>query len=176
MLDEIQGGFGRSGKFFAHQYAGIEADLVTMAKGMGNGFPVAGVLISPEIEAHPGMLGTTFGGNPLACAAALAVLETLEEEHLIGQVAALSQSISQSLSTLPGIKQIKGQGLMLGVEFQFPIKELRKSLLYEHHIFTGSSANPNLLRILPPLTISKEELSLLSHTLNEMLHATVHLN
>ena len=159
ILDEIQSGFGRSGRFFAHQYADIKADIVTMAKGMGNGFPVAGLLIHPEIKVEFGMLGTTFGGNHLACAAAVAVLETIEKERLTENVLQVSDYIKKELKQIPGIKSIKGKGLMLGVEFDFPVKEIREKLLYDFHIFTGASANPNLLRILPPLCIKEEEIS-----------------
>jgi len=158
ILDEIQSGYGRTGAFFAHQHAGIEPDIITIAKGMGNGFPVAGLLIHPKIEAKKGMLGTTFGGNYLACAAALSVVETLETEKVIEQVNKKSDDLVKALKKIPEIKRIKGQGLMLGVEFDFPIKTLREKLLYTHHIVTGGSANPKQLRILPPLTISKEAL------------------
>ena len=158
ILDEIQSGFGRSGKFFAHQYANIQPDIISIAKGMGNGFPVAGILISPEIEAKNGMLGTTFGGNHLACAASLAVLETMEEESLLEQVNLVSKQLIDQLKEMK-VKSIKGKGLMVGVEFDFPVAELRKKLLFDYHIFTGASANPNLLRILPPLNITNKELA-----------------
>lgn len=157
VLDEIQSGFGRSGKFFAHQYAQVEADLITMAKGMGNGFPVAGVLITPKIEAKAGLLGTTFGGNHLACAATIAVLETLEEEALMENALGMEWVFKAAFSKLSQVT-VKGKGLMLGLEFSFPVKELRSKLVSEYQIFTGASSNPNLLRILPPLSISKEEL------------------
>lgn len=157
VLDEIQSGFGRSGKFFAHQYAQVEADLITMAKGMGNGFPVAGVLITPKIEAKAGLLGTTFGGNHLACAATIAVLETLEEEALMENALGMEWVFKAAFSKLSQVT-VKGKGLMLGLEFSFPVKELRFKLVSEYQIFTGASSNPNLLRILPPLSISKEEL------------------
>jgi len=167
ILDEIQSGFGRSGKFFAHQYADITADIITMAKGMGNGFPIGGVLISPEIKSSPGLLGTTFGGNHLACAASLSVLEILESENLLQQSAATGEYLVKELQQIPAIKQIKGKGLMLGVEFDYPIKELRSKLLLEDFIFTGASANPNLLRILPPLNISIDEISPFVHALKK---------
>tara|TARA_B100000768_G_scaffold153995_1_gene150481 strand:- start:4984 stop:6117 length:1134 start_codon:yes stop_codon:yes gene_type:complete len=157
ILDEIQSGFGRSGKFFAHQYADIEADIITMAKGMGNGFPIGGILIHPKIEAKPGMLGTTFGGNHLACAAGIAVLETIKNENLMENANELSNYLKAALKEIPGIKNIKGKGLMLGVELDFSIKEIRTKLLNKHYIFTGASANPNLLRILPPLGITKTQ-------------------
>ncbi len=159
ILDEIQSGYGRTGSFFAHQRAGITADIVTIAKGMGNGFPVAGVLISPGITARKGMLGTTFGGNYLACAAGLAVLKILEEEDLIAHAKEVGEALDQQFHTLPYVQKVKGRGLMLGLEFDFPVKELRKRLLEECHIFTGSSSNPNLLRILPPLTITAEDMA-----------------
>ncbi len=158
ILDEIQCGYGRSGVFFAHQYAGISADIVTVAKGMGNGFPIAGVLISPEIEARKGMLGTTFGGNYLACAAGLAVLKVIREEALLPHVQRMNLFLIRQFHTIPSIRKIKGKGLMLGIEFDFPVKELRRQLLEEYHIFTGSSSNPKLLRILPPLNIQKADL------------------
>ena len=159
ILDEIQSGYGRTGDFFAHQNAQIKADIITTAKGMGNGFPIAGVLISPKIKATSGLLGTTFGGNQLACAAGLAVLHVLESENLMANVSKLSQTVKKQLTTIEGVKQVKGRGLMLGVEFDFPIKKIRKKLLTNHRIFTGASANPNLLRILPPLSISEIELN-----------------
>ncbi len=169
ILDEIQSGYGRSGKFFAHQYAGIRPDLITVAKGMGNGFPIGGVLISPEINPWPGMLGTTFGGNPLACAAGLAVLQVMKQEGLMQNVAEVSDFLTGELKKIPEIKQIKGKGLMLGVEFDFPVQELRKKLLYGHRILTGSSANLNLLRILPPLSIQKEQIQIFPAALKKVL-------
>ncbi len=158
ILDEIQSGYGRSGKFFAHQYADVKADIISIAKGMGNGFPVGGILINPVIEATSGMLGTTFGGNHLACAAGIAVLDTIKNEDLINNVVEINAYLMDELSSIPSIKQLKGKGLMLGIEFDFPIKDIRSKLLYEHHIFTGDSSNPNLIRILPPLSITKEEI------------------
>ncbi|PCI94693.1 MAG: aspartate aminotransferase family protein [Flavobacteriales bacterium] len=158
IIDEIQSGFGRTGKFFAHQHANITADIVTIAKGMGNGFPIGGLLIHCKIKASYGLLGTTFGGNHLACAASLAVLETLESESLLSNVQEVSKYLEHELNGIPAIKTIKGKGLMLGVEFDFPIKEMRSLLLNDYHIFTGASANPNLLRILPPLGITKQQM------------------
>lgn len=163
ILDEIQSGFGRSGDFFAHQ--GVTADIITMAKGMGNGFPVAGILINPTIKAKPGMLGTTFGGNYLACAATLAVLEVIENEKLLNNAKELGENLTKELTSIPAVQQVKGKGLMLGVEFDFPIKALRQKLLFESKIFTGASNNPNLLRILPPLSITVEQLN---HFVNEL--------
>ncbi|MBN2639040.1 MAG: aspartate aminotransferase family protein [Bacteroidales bacterium] len=169
ILDEIQSGYGRSGKFFAHQYAGIKPDLITVAKGMGNGFPVAGVLISPEINGKSGMLGTTFGGNPFACAAGLAVLEVLENENLMQNVNNVSSYLLKELKQIPQIKKIKGKGLMMGVEFDFPVADLRKKLLFEHQILTGSSSNPNLIRILPPLSIKTEQISAYPAALKQVM-------
>ncbi|MEQ9166927.1 MAG: aminotransferase class III-fold pyridoxal phosphate-dependent enzyme [Fulvivirga sp.] len=157
ILDEIQSGFGRSGKFFAHQHAGIKADVISMAKGMGNGFPVAGVLINPQIQASNGMLGTTFGGNHLACAAALSVLEAIENEKLMKNAAAISKQLITELKQLPKIKKIKGRGLMIGVELEDPISQLRSKILNDYKIFTGNASNPNVLRILPPLGITWEQ-------------------
>lgn len=169
ILDEIQSGYGRSGKFFAHQYAGIQADIITMAKGMGNGFPTGAVLIHPAIKATYGMLGTTFGGNYLACAAAIAVLDVFEWEPVMENVKQVSDYLVDALKSVPEIKSIKGKGLMLGVEFDFPIKKLRSQILYDHRIFTGSSANPNLLRILPPLTVSCEQIAAFPKALKSIL-------
>ena len=132
---------------------------------MGNGFPVGGILIHPAINASFGQLGTTFGGNHLACAASLAVLKVLENEQLIERVAIVSAYFVEKTKSLPKLKNIKGRGLMLGLEFNFPVSELRKALIYEHHIFTGSAKNPNLLRILPPLTIKEEHIDLLFEAL-----------
>jgi len=169
ILDEIQSGYGRSGKFFAHQYADITPDIITMAKGMGNGFPIGGVLISPEIKAKYGLLGTTFGGNPLACAAGIAVLEVIKKESLLENVNTVSRYLIDKLKQFSQIKNVKGKGLMLGVEFDFPIKEIREELLYKHHLFTGSSSNPNLLRILPPLVITQEQADTFIKALTEVL-------
>lgn len=169
ILDEVQSGFGRSGKFFAHQLFGVEPDVITMAKGMGNGFPVAGVLIHPKFEASFGMLGTTFGGNHLACAAALSVLEVLEQEQLIENSQKTGSYLAEQLKSVPHIKEIRAFGLMIGVEFDQPVAEWRKKLLYEHHIFTGSSSNKNVLRLLPPLSITSKECDLLVEALNEVV-------
>ena len=169
ILDEIQSGYGRTGKFFAHQHAEIEPDIITMAKGMGNGFPLGGVLISDEIKSSYGMLGTTFGGNHLACTAAIAVLETIEKENLIQNANKEGQIIKALFQTIPNVKAIKGNGLMVGIVFDFPIKELRSKLLYEYQIFTGSSANPNLIRILPPLGITATEVVPLVNAIKEIL-------
>ncbi|WP_417354594.1 aspartate aminotransferase family protein [Flavobacterium sp.] len=158
ILDEIQSGYGRSGKFFAHQYHDIKPGIITMAKGMGNGFPIGGILISPKFKASFGLLGTTFGGNHLACAAATAVLNVIEQENLMDNVNAMSAYFKEQASLIPQVKKIKGRGLMLGLEFDFEINELRKKLIYNEFIFTGSASQKNLLRILPPLSINKEDI------------------
>lgn len=153
IADEVQSGFGRSGDFFAFQIHGITPDIISMAKGMGNGFPVGGILIHPDIKASYGLLGTTFGGNHLACSAIIAVLEVLENEHLMQNVKGRYQSFMKHTVSIAELNQVKGRGLMLGLEFNFPIAKLRKHLLYKQHIFTGNSKNPNLIRLLPPLTL-----------------------
>ncbi|HBK31159.1 MAG TPA: aspartate aminotransferase family protein [Porphyromonadaceae bacterium] len=162
ILDEIQSGYGRTGKFFAHQHAGIRPDIITTAKGMGNGFPIGGVLISPAFEAKKGMLGTTFGGNHLACAAAIAVLDVIKNESLVENAAKMGAYLLEKLSTCKGIKEVRGRGLMLGVELQPEYAGLRDRLLYEGHIFTGGAKN-HVMRLLPPLTISKEEVDMFIH-------------
>jgi len=153
ILDEIQSGYGRSGRFFAFQYSGIQPDLITMAKGMGNGFPIGGVLIQAGIKPWPGMLGTTFGGNHLACAAAIAVLDVIQQDKLIENAERVGNYIMEKLAVLSSDYEIRGKGLMIGIEFKFPIKELRNKLLYEHGIFTGVSGL-NIIRLLPPLSLS----------------------
>lgn len=156
VLDEIQSGYGRSGKFFAHQYNGIKADMITVAKGIANGFPMAGLLISPMFTAVYGQLGTTFGGNHLACSAALAVLDAIEQENLVDNAAKVGEYLISELKKFPQIKEVRGRGLMIGLEFEAPIKELRLKLLKEQHIFTGVSGT-NVIRLLPPLCLSMEE-------------------
>ncbi|SDR86480.1 acetylornithine aminotransferase [Polaribacter sp. KT25b] len=158
IADEVQSGYGRSGKFFAFQHYNVTPDVISIAKGMGNGFPIGGILIHPCIEAKFGMLGTTFGGNHLACAAGLSVIKVIEEEKLIDNVNEMSCYFIKIAKTIPQIKNIKGKGLMLGLEFDFEVGDLRKKLIYEYHIFTGGAMNKNLLRILPPLTIKKEHI------------------
>lgn len=169
ILDEIQCGYGRSGKFFAHQYHGIKADIISLAKGMGNGFPIGGILISPEFKPSYGLLGTTFGGNHLACAAALAVLEVFKNENILDNVKRQSSYFMKKFKSLPQIKNIKGRGLMLGLEFDFEVAELRKKLIYEKKIFTGNSNNKNLLRVLPPLSITQNEIDILFENLKSCL-------
>lgn len=168
ILDEIQSGYGRSGKFFAHQYAGIRPDMITVAKGIANGFPMSGVLISPKFTPVYGQLGTTFGGNHLGCAAALAVLDVIEEEHLVDNAAAVGAYLMQELKKVPQIKDVRGRGLMIGLEFAEPIKELRSRLIYDEHVFTGASGT-NVLRLLPPLCLTKEEADLFLERLKKLL-------
>lgn len=154
IADEVQSGYGRSGKFFAHQYSNIKADLITLAKGMGNGFPIGGVLISPAFEASYGLLGTTFGGNHLACAAAVAVLDVIEQENLIENAKEIGEYVGLQLNKFPMIKEVRGRGSMIGIEFDFPINDLKNNLLSKHHIFVGY-AGTNVIRLLPPLTVTK---------------------
>ncbi|MCW9708889.1 aspartate aminotransferase family protein [Fodinibius salsisoli] len=159
ICDEIQSGYGRSGQFFAHQHAGIKADIVTVAKGMGNGFPVAGTIIHPDIEPFYGELGSTFGGNHLACAAATAVLNVIENENLIENAAQRGQELLERLENLPQVEEVRGRGLMIGIEFPFPIKELRHTLIEEEQVLTGVSSDPNVLRLLPPLSVTQNEVN-----------------
>ena len=159
IADEVQSGYGRSGKFFAFQHYNVTPDIISIAKGMGNGFPIGGILIHPSIEAKFGMLGTTFGGNHLACIASLSVLNVIEEDKLMDNVKEMSEYFIKIAKTIPHIKKIKGRGLMLGLEFDFEVGDLRKKLIYEYQIFTGGAANKKLLRILPPLTIKKEHIN-----------------
>ncbi|MBP9019257.1 MAG: aspartate aminotransferase family protein [Bacteroidales bacterium] len=161
ILDEVQSGYGRTGQFFAHQHSGIKPDIITTAKGMGNGFPIGGVIISSEIKPVPGMLGSTFGGNHLACTAAIAVIDVLQSESLIQNAAKVGEWLIASLKKIqvdiPGkITSVRGRGLMIGIELDNKYTEVRDRLLFENHIFTGSSKS-NIIRILPPLTISMEE-------------------
>ena len=156
ILDEIQSGCGRSGKFFAHQWAGIKPDIITQAKGIGNGFPVGVVLISPKFQAVYGELGTTFGGNHLACAAVEAVLDVMEADNLLDNVNAVGSYLLNELKAIEGIKEVRGQGLMIGIEFDGPVKDIRRRLLFEEHVFTGVSGT-NTIRLLPPLTLTMEQ-------------------
>ena len=159
IADEIQSGYGRSGKFFAHQYANIKPDIISIAKGMGNGFPIGGILISPKFEAKEGLLGTTFGGNHLACAAAIAVLDVMKDEDLVNNAAEMGTYLQDQLKGCIGIKAIRGKGLMVGVELEPEYAGLRNKLLFENHIFTGGAKN-NVMRLLPPLSISKDEIDI----------------
>ena len=166
IADEVQSGFGRTGDFFGFQKHDIDPDIICMAKGMGNGFPVGGILIKDNIKAKFGMLGTTFGGNHLACTAVLSVLKTIENEKLMENSKNLENYFRKTISKISSVSKIKGRGLMLGIEFNFPAAELRKKLIFKHKIFTGGSANKNLLRILPPLNINKSHVDKLYNALN----------
>lgn len=156
ILDSVQCGYGRSGKFFSHDFAGIKPDLITTAKGMGNGFPIGGVLISPKFQAKFGMLGTTFGGNHLACAAAVAVLDVMKEENLIENAQKMGDYLFSNLQQIEGIKELRGRGLMVGIEFEQPVDKIRDSLLFDHHIFCGY-AGKHTLRLLPSLAVGQTE-------------------
>ena len=167
IADEVQSGFGRTGDFFGFQKHKIKPDIIPMAKGMGNGFPVGGVLIKRKIKAKKGMLGSTFGGNHLACSAVLSVLDTIKEENLIQNSKEMGVYFKEKFSKINSIKTIKGRGLMLGLEFDFEVQNLRKKLIFEHNIFTGGSANKKLLRILPPLNINSTQIDLLFDALKK---------
>ncbi|WP_330745850.1 aspartate aminotransferase family protein [Chryseobacterium sp. CP-77] len=169
ILDEVQSGYGRSGYFFAHQEFGVEADIITTAKGMGNGFPVGGVLIHPKFQASNGLLGTTFGGNHLACAASIAVLDVMKDENLIENAQKMGEYIENEIKDLPHIKSIRRKGLMIGIELDRDCSEVRKELLFDHHIFTGNSNDKTVLRILPALNIKKEETDLFINALKAVL-------
>lgn len=165
IADEVQSGYGRTGKFFAHQHADVKPDLITVAKGMGNGFPIAGVLINPKFQAKYGLLGTTFGGNHLACAAAIAVLDVIKDEQLIEKANATGEKWMNELKQMDGIKEVRGKGLMIGLEFEFPISELKNNLTTEHHLLVGTASNKNVIRLLPALTISEKEIELFNNAL-----------
>ena len=156
ILDEIQSGYGRSGRFFAHQYFDIQPDIISVAKGMGNGFPIGGILIKPEIEPWFGMLGTTFGGNHLACAAGIAVLDVIQKENLVENSEKVGSYLMKELSAFSSEYEVRGKGLMIGIEFKFPISDFRKKLLFENGIFTGVSGQ-NIIRLLPPLSLSMQQ-------------------
>ncbi|MBQ7041987.1 MAG: aspartate aminotransferase family protein [Muribaculaceae bacterium] len=158
ILDEIQSGYGRSGKFFAHQHSGVRPDIITIAKGIANGFPMGGVLISPKFVPVYGQLGTTFGGNHLACAAAIAVLEIFEKENLVENARKVGEYLITELKKFPQIKEVRGEGLMIGMEFDYPVKELRSRLIHEQRVFTGASGT-NVVRLLPPLVLTMEQAS-----------------
>lgn len=168
ILDEIQSGYGRTGKFFAHQYAGIRPDIITVAKGIANGFPMSAVLIAPEIKPEKGMLGTTFGGNHLGCAAACAVLDVIEEEKLVKNAAEVGGYLLSELKKIPQLKEVRGRGLMIGVEIDGSAPELRKRLLFEKNIFTGG-AGATTVRLLPPLTITRSEADRFLQAFKEIL-------
>ena len=168
IADSVQCGYGRTGKFYSHDFAGVNADIYTMAKGMGNGFPVAGISISPRIQPKHFMLGTTFGGNHLACAAALAVLEVIEEEKLMDNATLVGDYLLGELSRLPGIKEVRGRGLMIGIELPEELNMVKKNLLFKHRIFTGE-AKPNVIRLLPALNITKTEAAIFLQALKTEL-------
>lgn len=169
ILDEIQSGFVRSGYFFSYQHALIEPDIISMAKGMGNGFPIGGILIHPRFEASKGLLGTTFGGNHLACAACIAVLDVIKSEKLRENAIVVGEYFMKELKEVEGVKEVRGMGLMIGLDLGFPVKELRKEMLYQEQVFTGSSSDPNVLRILPPLTIGKEEVDIFMNVFKKVM-------
>lgn len=156
IADSVQCGYGRSGKFFSHDHAGVDADVYTMAKGMGNGFPIGGIIIAPKFKPVYGMLGTTFGGNHLACAAALAVLEVIEQEGLIANAAAVGDYLITELKKIPQVKEVRGVGLMIGIDLPEELAHVKKELLFSHKIFTGE-AKPNVIRLLPSLALNKEQ-------------------
>ncbi len=171
ILDEVQSGFGRTGRFFAHQWVdGLMPDLISMAKGMGNGFPIGGLLISPDFKPAYGMLGTTFGGNHLACAAGIAVLEVLESEKLIPQAGILGNRLMDELKTIPGIIDVRGIGLMIGIDLDRDAGPIRTELVQKYHIFTGSAAGKQTIRLLPPLNIEWNQLNSFIVALKEILH------
>ena len=171
ILDEIQSGYGRSGRFFAHQYSGIRPDLITAAKGIANGFPCGALLISPMFEPVLGQLGTTFGGNHLACAAALAVMDVIEQENLVENAASVGSYLLEQLNSITGPAEVRGRGLMIGIEFDEPVKEIRQRLLFEKHIFTGVSSN-NVIRLLPPLCITGQDADRFLESYSQVLKTT----
>ncbi|MCF0061528.1 aminotransferase class III-fold pyridoxal phosphate-dependent enzyme [Dyadobacter chenwenxiniae] len=156
ILDSVQCGYGRTGKFFSHQFSGIDPDIISMAKGMGNGFPIGGILISPKFKATYGMLGTTFGGNHLACAAGVAVLDIMKDENLLENAAEIGDYLLKGIEEIGGYKELRGRGLMIGIEYDFPVKDLRNKLLFDYKMFTGV-AGANTIRLLPSLALGKEE-------------------
>ena len=170
IADEIQSGFGRSGKFFAHQHAGVTPDIISMAKGMGNGFPVAGILISPKFKASYGLLGTTFGGNFLACAATKAVLDVIEEENLLQNAQEVGDYLVSLLQNQKNIKEIRYQGLMIGIDLAFPCNEVRTRLVKEYKMLTGNASTPNTLRVLPALNVKKEDVKKFADALIQILN------
>jgi len=169
IADSVQCGYGRSGKFFSHDHAGVDADIYTMAKGMGNGFPVAGIIIAPQLKPKHGMLGTTFGGNHLACAAALAVLEVIEQEKLIANAAETGSYLIAQLKKIPGLQNVRGKGLMIGFDVPDHWKDLKKNLLFNQRIFTGE-AKPNTIRLLPSLALRKKDVDAFLESLEEEIH------
>lgn len=169
IADSVQCGYGRTGQFFAHDISGVDADIYTMAKGMGNGFPIAGILISPKFEARYGMLGTTFGGNHMACSAGIAVLDVFLQENLLDNALQIGKYWIEELSKIPGIKEVRGRGLMIGIEFFENGAEIRTKILETYKIFTGSSDNKNTLRLLPALNLSKDHANRFTQILMEIM-------
>jgi acetylornithine aminotransferase len=169
IADSVQCGYGRTGKFFSHDFAGVNADIYTMAKGMGNGFPVAGIIVAPHIKPKHFMLGTTFGGNHLACAAALAVLEVIEKEKLMGNAVMIGKYLKEELSAIPEIKNVRGRGLMIGFDTPDQLKDLKKNLLINQKIFTGE-AKPNVIRLLPSLALKKKDAEQFIDSIKEEIH------
>ena len=167
IADSVQCGYGRTGKFFAHDFAGVNADIYSLAKGMGNGFPIGGILIAPHLKPKHGMLGTTFGGNPLACAAAMAVLNVINDEQLINKANELGTYLMEELSKIDGIINVRGRGLMVGFEMTEDLKDLKKQLLFDKKVFTGE-AKPNVIRLLPSLAITKEQIDVFLQTVREL--------
>ena len=170
ILDSVQCGYGRTGKFFSHQFSGIDPDIISMAKGMGNGFPIGGILISPKFKASYGLLGTTFGGNHLACAAGVAVLDIMKNENLLENAAEIGEYLFKGIKEIGGYKELRGRGLMIGIEYDFPVKDLRNKLLFEHKMFTGV-AGANTLRLLPSLALGKDEADMFLEALRVCLNA-----
>ena len=168
ILDEVQAGYGRTGKFFAHQWADIRPDIITMGKGISNGIPCGGILVAPEFKAVKGMLGTTFGGNYVAMAGALAVLDIMQEEHLMENAFNMGEFLKASIPQSPAIREVRGRGLMLGIEFNEPVARLRNTLLHDRHIFTGVSGT-NMIRLLSPLCLSREEAQCFIDNLKDLL-------
>jgi acetylornithine/N-succinyldiaminopimelate aminotransferase len=170
IADAVQCGYGRSGKFYSHDFAGVNADIYTMAKGIANGFPMAAISIAPHIKPKHGLLGTTFGGNHLACVAALAVLEVIEEEKAIENTAFLGDYLIAELKQVPGVKEVRGRGLMIGIELDFPCADVRNSLIFDHKIFTGSSSDKNTMRLLPALNLQKQEADFFLNAFKEVVN------
>jgi len=172
IADSVQCGYGRTGQFFSHDQSGVDADIYTMAKGMGNGFPVGGIIIAPHLQAKHGMLGTTFGGNHLACAAAIAVLEVMESENLMGNAAEMGTYLMEALRKMPLIQRVRGRGLMIGFDVPAELAGLRKNLLFNQHIFTGE-AKPNTIRLLPSLALRKKDADAFLEGLEEEIHKMI---
>lgn len=175
IADSVQCGYGRSGKFFSHNYAGVDADIYTMAKGMGNGFPVGGIIVSPDIKPKHGMLGTTFGGNHLACAAAIAVLEVIEKEQLLKHAEEMGEYLMSELRSIPQLQNVRGRGLMIGFDVPEEIKDLKKNLLWKQKIFTGE-AKPNVIRLLPSLALTKTDADHFLDALKKEIHNILSTN